>query len=121
VSVTVADAFRPTALASGNLPAVRYRGENSSGTGSEAILCIYHEIVHTLQDRSGGRPRARAQERECVGQRANFFSYEKNVITHKQKIKLNSNYTIKFVSINASKLDLIWICLDKVTSGPHSG
>jgi hypothetical protein len=46
---------------------------------------------------------------------------EKNVITPRQKTKLNSDCTIKFVSINTSKQDITWIYLDKVTSGPHSG
>jgi hypothetical protein len=31
-----------------------------------------------------------------------------------KKIKLNSDYTIKFVSINPSKQDLTWIYLDKI-------
>jgi hypothetical protein len=38
-----------------------------------------------------------------------------------QKSKLNFDCTIKFVSINHSKLDHIWIYLDKVTNGSHSG
>jgi hypothetical protein len=38
-----------------------------------------------------------------------------------QKVKLNSDCTIKFVAINPSKLDLTWIYLDKVISEPHSG
>jgi hypothetical protein len=38
-----------------------------------------------------------------------------------KKTKLNFDCTIKFVSINPSKLDLIWIYLDKVTSGSHNG
>jgi hypothetical protein len=38
-----------------------------------------------------------------------------------QKAKLNFDCTIKFIEINPSKLDLIWIYLDKVTSEPHSG
>jgi hypothetical protein len=29
------------------------------------------------------------------------------------KLKLNSDYTIKFVAINSSKQDLTWIYLDK--------
>jgi hypothetical protein len=40
---------------------------------------------------------------------------------HARAIKLNFDYTIKFVAINPSKLDLTWIYLDKVTSEPHSG
>jgi hypothetical protein len=44
---------------------------------------------------------------------------EKNIITPKsKKTKLNSDYTIKFVSINTSKQDVTWIYLDKVTSEP---
>jgi hypothetical protein len=38
-----------------------------------------------------------------------------------KKTKLNSDYTIKFISINTSKQDVTWIYLDKVTSEPHSG
>jgi hypothetical protein len=34
-----------------------------------------------------------------------------------KNIKLNSDFTIKYISINPSKLDLTWIYLDKVTSG----
>jgi hypothetical protein len=49
------------------------------------------------------------------------FNCEKNVITPKQKTKLNSDCTIKFVSINILKQDVTGIYLDKVTSGPHSG
>jgi hypothetical protein len=49
------------------------------------------------------------------------FKLLKNVITHKQKTKLNSDCTIKFVLINTSKQDVTWIYLDKVISGFHSG
>jgi hypothetical protein len=38
-----------------------------------------------------------------------------------KKIKLNSDYTVKFVLINTSKQDVTWIYLDKVISGPYSG
>jgi hypothetical protein len=44
----------------------------------------------------------------------------KNVITHKQKTKLNFDCTIEFVLINSSKLDLTWIYLDKVTSESYN-
>jgi hypothetical protein len=56
-------------------------------------------------------------EREHAGW-VPLFKQIKNVITHK-KTKLNSDYTIEFVSINPSKLDLTWIYLDKVISGSH--
>jgi hypothetical protein len=65
--------------------------------------------------------RETAVERECVGERANFFSYKKCYNSQTKKTKLNSDCTIKFVSINASKLNLTWIYLDKVISEPHSG
>jgi hypothetical protein len=61
------------------------------------------------------------EEREHVARAPLFSLNKKNVITHKQKNpKLNSDCTIEFVSINSSELDLTWIYLDKVTSGPHS-
>jgi hypothetical protein len=41
--------------------------------------------------------------------RASLFQLVKN-----QKLKLNSDYTIKFVAINSSKQDLTWIYLDKI-------
>jgi hypothetical protein len=50
-----------------------------------------------------------------------FKQAKKNIITHKQKSKLNSDCIIKFVSINISKQDVTRIYLDKVTSEPHSG
>jgi hypothetical protein len=37
-----------------------------------------------------------------------------------QRTKLNSDCTIKFISINTLKQDVTWIYLDKVTSGLHS-
>jgi hypothetical protein len=57
--------------------------------------------------------RERREERGDSG-RPHFFPLKKYVITHKQKTKLNSNCTIKFVSINPSKQDLTWIYLDKI-------
>jgi hypothetical protein len=50
-------------------------------------------------------------------QRGPYLFNKKNIITHKQTVKLNSDYTVEFVSINTSKLDLTWIYLDKVISG----
>jgi hypothetical protein len=50
--------------------------------------------------------------------RAPPFQATKNYYNSQtKKTKLNSDCTIKFVSINFSKLDLTWIYLDKVTSG----
>jgi hypothetical protein len=47
------------------------------------------------------------EEREERGRCGpHFFNSLKNVVIHKQKLKLNSNYTIKFVAINSSKQDL---------------
>jgi hypothetical protein len=60
--------------------------------------------------------RARKERRE-VGASAvgsTLSSYNSQT----KKTKLNSDRTIKFVSINYSKQDLTWIYLDKVTSGP---
>jgi hypothetical protein len=66
--------------------------------------------------------RARGEERDGSTSGGPYvFNYRKNIITLKQKTKLNSDYTIKFVSINTSKQDVTWIYLDKVTSGPHGG
>jgi hypothetical protein len=68
-----------------------------------------------------GRESACFGERESMDQMTGpTISTHKNVIIHKKKIKLNSVYTIKFVSINSSKQDVTWIYLDKVTSGLHN-
>jgi hypothetical protein len=49
-----------------------------------------------------------------------FFPLKKS-ITQKPKNKLNSDCTIKFISINTSKQDDTCIYLDKVISEPHNG
>jgi hypothetical protein len=67
------------------------------------------------------RGEEKLREREHAGWVPLFKQTKKILQLTNKKIKLNSDYTIKFVSINPSKLDLIWIYLDKVTSGPHSG
>jgi hypothetical protein len=46
--------------------------------------------------------------------RASPFHATKKYYNSNQKSKLNSDYTIEFVSINSSKLDLTWIYLDKI-------
>jgi hypothetical protein len=44
------------------------------------------------------------------------FANKKKLYLTNQKLKLNSDYTVEFVSINPTKQDLTWIYLDKVTS-----
>jgi hypothetical protein len=61
------------------------------------------------------------EEREHVARAPLFSLNKKKYYNSKKKPKLNSDCTIEFVSINSSELDLTWIYLDKVTSGPHSG
>jgi hypothetical protein len=53
-------------------------------------------------------------------QRAPLFKFQKTLELTYQLTKLNSDCTIKFVSINSSKQDFTWIYLDKVTSRLHS-
>jgi hypothetical protein len=60
-------------------------------------------------------------DRAHAQRRVPLFNTKKYYNSRTKKIKLNSDCTIKFVSINPSNLDLIWIYLDKVTSGSHSG
>jgi hypothetical protein len=63
-----------------------------------------------------------ARERESMESVAGpMFLTLKKCYNSQNKNKLNSDCTIKFVSINSSKLDLTWIYLDKVICGPHSG
>jgi hypothetical protein len=54
--------------------------------------------------------RERREEREerggSISGGPHVFKLLKNVIIHKQKIKLSSDYTIKFVLINTSKQDV---------------
>jgi hypothetical protein len=115
-----------------NLRAVSYRVEKScSGilymlryaTGSIAILCIWRCHVHALKDGAGplGRTAAHeraAEERESAWESVSiFFVTKKCYNSQTKKTKLNSDCTIKFVSINSLKLDLTLIYLDKVTSG----
>jgi hypothetical protein len=57
----------------------------------------------------------KARVREQRG--PHLINDEKNIITRRLKTKLNSDCTIKFVSINTSKQDFTWIYLDKVISG----
>jgi hypothetical protein len=59
---------------------------------------------------------------ESMQRRTPLFQVTKKCYNSQtKKSKLNFDYTIEFVSINPSKLDLTWIYLDKVTSGPYSG
>jgi hypothetical protein len=59
-------------------------------------------------------------ERETGGERAHagwpplFQLAKKYYNSQTKKIKLNSDYTIEFVSINPSKQDLTLIYLDKI-------
>jgi hypothetical protein len=68
-----------------------------------------------------------AERREKSGERAHVWwapllqLSKKCYNSQTKKTKLNSDCTIKFVSINTSKQDVTCIYLDKVTSGPHSG
>jgi hypothetical protein len=63
----------------------------------------------------------RASERVCLEERVQLFSYKKILQLTNQNTKLNSDRTIKFVSINSSKQDLTGIYLHKVISRSHNG
>jgi hypothetical protein len=70
-----------------------------------------------LQPHHAGGERACGRERGGRGDGGpHFFNYLKNILTN-QKIKMNFDCTIKFVSINPSKQDLTWIHLDKIYRG----
>jgi hypothetical protein len=59
----------------------------------------------------------RGRERiACSGGPHDFNSLKNCYNSPTKKTKLNSDYTIKFVSINTSKQDITWIYLDKVTN-----
>jgi hypothetical protein len=66
--------------------------------------------------------RANQRGRESMRRwQALLFMLTKNYYSlQTKKTKLNSDCTIKFVSINTSKQDVTWIYLDKVTSEPYS-
>jgi hypothetical protein len=66
--------------------------------------------------------RERRERGACSTSPTSFANKKKLYLTN-QKLKLNSDYTVEFVSINPTKQDLTWIYLDldKVTSGPYNG
>jgi hypothetical protein len=76
-----------------------------SGSGKSFLAILAHNIAEyrPVADATGqARVRVGERARTSVGPTCSTI---KNVITHKQKIKLNSDCTIKFVLINSSKLD----------------
>jgi hypothetical protein len=56
-------------------------------------------------------------QRKSAGEVGPIDSIKKYYNSQTKKTKLNSDCTIKFVSINHSKQDLTWIYLDKIYGG----
>jgi hypothetical protein len=72
-------------------------------------LAFIFDVVLFIRDSTVGED-GRARERRCAcllrARPCQLFFSIKNVITHKQKTKLNFDCTIKSVLINTLKLDL---------------